>query len=86
VDGKVGTGQAAPSSPLLKVLAPVQVQIGIAPPITPDFAGLTPGFFGLYQVNVVIPANLPANIYPLHVSVKSIASNSQNIQVKALNP
>ena len=50
VDGKLDAGQPAPSAPLLRVLAPVDVQIGTSPAITPDFAGLTPGFYGLYQV------------------------------------
>ncbi|MGA2270838.1 MAG: metallophosphoesterase [Bryobacteraceae bacterium] len=86
VDGKIGAGQAAPSSPLLGVLAPVQVQIGATTPITPDFAGLAPGFVGVYQVNVAVPQDLPAMVYPLRVSVKGIASNSQNIQVQSRNP
>ena len=27
--------------------------------LTPFFAGLAPGFIGLYQLNVILPANLP---------------------------
>jgi uncharacterized protein (TIGR03437 family) len=71
---------------LLKVLAPVEVQIGATTPITPDFAGLTPGFVGLYQVNVHIPLDLPPMAYLLRVSEKGIASNSQIIQVQSRTP
>jgi uncharacterized protein (TIGR03437 family) len=85
VNGILAAGQAAPASPLLRVLAPVVVQIGTTQ-ITPDFAGLTPGFVGVYQVNVVVPQNLPAKTYPLQVSIKGNTSNSQNIQVQARNP
>jgi uncharacterized protein (TIGR03437 family) len=86
VDGKIAAGQAAPLSPLLRVLAPVVVQIGATTPITPDFAGLTPGFVGLYQVNVPIPLDLPPMAYLLRVSEKGIASNSQIIQVQSRTP
>jgi uncharacterized protein (TIGR03437 family) len=86
VNGKLAAGQAAPSSPLLSVLAPVVVQIGDTTQVTPDFAGLTPGFVGVYQVNVKVPLNLPPKIYPLRVTVKGNVSNSQNIQVQARIP
>jgi uncharacterized protein (TIGR03437 family) len=86
VDGAIAAGQAAPVSPLLRVLAPVEVQIGATTPITPDFAGLTPGFVGLYQVNVRIPLDLPPMAYLLRVSEKGIASNSQIIQVQSRTP
>jgi uncharacterized protein (TIGR03437 family) len=86
VDGKIGTGQAAPSSPLLHVVAPVVVQIGDTMQLAPDFAGLTPGLVGVYQVNVAVPVNTPPKTYPLRVSVKGNASNTQNIQVQGRNP
>jgi uncharacterized protein (TIGR03437 family) len=86
VDGTIAAGQAAPVSPLLRVVAPVVVQIGATTPITPDFAGLTPGFVGLYQVNVHIPLDLPPMAYLLRVSEKGIASNSQIIQVQSRTP
>ena len=86
VDGKLDAGQPAPSAPLLRVLAPVDVQIGNSTDVTPDFVGLTPGFFGLYQVNIKVPQNLAAQIYPLSVSVKGKSSNSQSLQVQLRNP
>jgi uncharacterized protein (TIGR03437 family) len=86
VDGIIGAGQAAPLSPLLRVLAPVQVQIGATTPITPSFAGLTPGLVGVYQVNVAVSQDLPAAVYSLSVSEKGIFSNSQMIPVQSLNP
>jgi uncharacterized protein (TIGR03437 family) len=85
VDGKLAAGQAAPSTPLLHVLAPVVVQIGTAQ-VAPDFAGLAPGYVGLYQVNVLVPQNLAAKTYPLQVMVKGNVSNSLNIPVQPRNP
>src|ERR1035437_1381976 len=86
VDGIIGAGQAGLLSPLLRVLAPVQVRIGATMPITPGFAGLTPGLVGVYQVNVAVPQDLPAAVYSLSVSEKGIFSNSQMIPVQSLNP
>ena len=86
VDGKIGSGQAAPASPLLRALAPVVVQIGDTMQVAPDFAGLTPGFVGVYQVNVVVPQNLQPKVYPVRVSVKGVFSNSQNVPVQNRNP
>jgi uncharacterized protein (TIGR03437 family) len=86
VDGKIGAGQAAPLSPLLRVLAPVEVQTGATVPITPSFAGFAPGFVGVYQVNVAFPQDLPAIAYLLRVSEKGIAGISQIIQVQSRNP
>jgi uncharacterized protein (TIGR03437 family) len=85
VDGRISTGQPAPSSPLLRVVGAVQVQIGDLS-ITPDFAGLTPGLVGVYQVNVVVPQSLPTKVYPLRVSEKGNFSNPQNIQLLGHNP
>ena len=45
------------------------------------FAGLTPGFIGLSQVNLKIPS-LPAGTYPLVVSVDGQPSNAAMITVK----
>ena len=81
VDGPIGDGTASPSSPLLHVSAPVSVQMGDVS-LTPLFAGLTPGLAGVYQVNVVVPADLPSRVYTLRVVAKGNSSNVMNVQVQ----
>jgi len=66
------SGTAASSDPLSRVLDPVQVRVGgiIVPAI---FAGLAPGFVGMYQVNFQIPFNAPiGNFIPLAVTVANL--------------
>jgi uncharacterized protein (TIGR03437 family) len=50
-------GNGTPSSPYEYAVAPVTVTIG-GVPATVLFAGLTPGYVGLYQVNVMMPAGV----------------------------
>ena len=58
VNPPVNTGLASPLSPLSRTLNDVQVIVGgIAANVT--FAGLAPGFSGLYQINAVVPAGAP---------------------------
>ncbi len=49
-DGAAGSGQTTSNA--------VTVRAGTST-LTPEFAGLAPGFVGLYQVNVRLPATLP---------------------------
>jgi adhesin/invasin len=62
------------------VTASVTATIG-GTPATVQFAGLAPGYAGLYQVNVVVP-QLAAGDYPLQLSVAGIASNSATVSVR----
>lgn len=58
-----------PSSPLSMTVAPVTVTIG-GVPAQVLFAGLTPGFVGLYQVNLILPPGIPpGNASPVTLSV-----------------
>ena len=81
VDGPIASGSAAPVTPLLRVAVPVEVAIGDVT-IPASFAGLSPGFVGLYQVNVVVPMDLPAKVYTLRVSTIGSTSTPVNIQVQ----
>ena len=49
------TGSPAPSSPPAMTVNSVKVNIG-GLAVTVQFAGLTPGFVRLYQINAVVPA------------------------------
>lgn len=59
------TGQAAPSSPLAYVPGSNLVKFGASTPFSdtvsqiPLYVGASPGYVGLYQINVVIPNNAP---------------------------
>jgi uncharacterized protein (TIGR03437 family) len=78
----VRSGEAAPTSPLAKVVTPVTVTIG-GQPATVQFAGLTPGYAGLYQVNVQIPSGVtPGSAVPLVISQDSIPSNAVTLALR----
>lgn len=47
-----------------------------------SFIGLTPGFVGLVQANIVVPPTMAAGTYPLVVSIGGEASNAGNVYVK----
>jgi len=49
---------------------------------TPSFAGLAPGFQGLYQINVRVPEGLPAGSIPLIVTSGTSYSNEVRIAVQ----
>jgi uncharacterized protein (TIGR03437 family) len=78
----VRSGEAAPSSPLAKVVTPVTVAIGGQPGAV-QFAGLTPGYVGLYQVNVQIPGGItPGPSVPLVISQDGVPSNTVTLAVR----
>src|ERR1035437_7491602 len=53
-----------------------------ATPVTPSYSGLAPGFVGLYQVNVQIPAGLPSGTLPLVITSGNAFSNEVKIAVQ----
>ena len=46
------------------------------------FSGLTPGSIGLYQIDVVIPANAPSGLQPVVISENGISSQPANLPVE----
>ncbi|MCU1235083.1 MAG: hypothetical protein JWP63_3050, partial [Candidatus Solibacter sp.] len=51
-------------------------------PLLPAYSGLAPGFVGLYQIDVQIPAGLPAGRLPLIVTSGQTYSNEVKITVR----
>jgi uncharacterized protein (TIGR03437 family) len=80
LDNPVGTGAAAPTSSLSRATLPVRVTIGNFDTAV-QFLGLTPGFIGLAQANLVIP-NLSPGQYPIVIGIGGIASNPATIFVQ----
>lgn len=83
------TGAAVALSPLSYAQAPVTATFAAIGPIgagiTKDalFGGLTPGFVGLYQVNVVIPEGVPRNSdVSLRVNIGGQQSNQVFIAIQ----
>jgi adhesin/invasin len=74
-------GVAAPSSPLSLITAQVQVTIGgKASQVT--YQGVAPGFAGLAQLNVIVPAGLTPGDQPVFVTMDGVPSNVGLITVR----
>lgn len=83
VNPTVALGAAAPlAGPLSRTVNPVTVRIaGVA--VTPQFAGLAPGFPGLYQINVPVPAGIAAgDAVPVTLEVAGQTSKPVTIVVR----
>ena len=72
------SGFAAPASPPAQTSIRPQVTIG-GQPATVVFAGLAPGFAGLYQVNVQVPAGIPPGIQNVTLTINGLISNAVQI-------
>jgi len=72
----VPTGQPAPFSPLSWTVDPATVKIN-AQEVQVGFCGLAPGWAGLYQINVQVPANTQAGLQIMQVQVGRTAGSSQ---------
>jgi len=79
----VPSGQGAPSTePLARVTSQVTATVGGQPAVV-HFAGLTPGFVGLYQVNVQIPEGVqPGSAVPLVLTQNGVPSNTVTLAIK----
>ena len=79
----VPSGEFSPSSPLATTVTPVTPVTatvdGLDAPVL--FGGLAPGFVGLYQVNVQIPAGVSSREIELVLTQQGVASNTVTIFV-----
>jgi adhesin/invasin len=74
-------GTPTPNAPLTNITSSKSAKIGNSDAVV-SFAGLTPGFIGLVQFNIVVPAGLAPGTYPLTVTIDGQTSNTGNIVVK----
>lgn len=83
VDPPVPLGAAAPlSGPLSRTTNAVRVRIGGVAAV-PQFAGLAPGFPGLYQINVAVPAGIaPGDAVEVVLEVAGQSSNPVTLPVR----
>ena len=64
----VEAGLASPANPLAVVVAPATVTLG-GVALQVAYAGLAPGPVGVYQINVVVPRNVPTGLtVPLNIT------------------
>ena len=81
VDNPPPTGEPAPVSPLARTFAQPTVTIG-GRPAAVTFSGLAPGFSGLYQVNVTVPADTPTGVQPLVLTLNAIPAKTVSLPVR----
>jgi uncharacterized protein (TIGR03437 family) len=78
VDGQAAL--ATQVNPLPTVVFGESLFVGSGVNATPQYAGLTPGLVGLYQINVLVPAGTPlGNAVPIYLNQNGVTSNLVNI-------
>jgi len=78
-----GLGATAAQGSLQVVTSGVSVAIGPAVPVKASFAGLAPGFTGLYQINLQIPpGTAPGSAIALSVQEAGETSNTVQVAVQ----
>ncbi|HYO82159.1 MAG TPA: S8 family serine peptidase, partial [Bryobacteraceae bacterium] len=81
VENQPASGAPGPSNPLARTRVAPQVTIAGRPaPVL--FSGLAPGFVGLYQINVVVPEDVPAGLHPVVVTADGNASRPSTLVVR----
>ncbi|MGA2329314.1 MAG: hypothetical protein ABSH05_23885 [Bryobacteraceae bacterium] len=80
VGGVVTTGDVPPMPPPETVVKP-EVRID-GQPLVPDWAGLAPGWVGLYAVNVKLPSDVSAGTHQLQIAMSGAVSNTVTFSVR----
>ena len=76
----VPSGEAAPSDPLAKVQADVEVTVD-GQPAQVSFAGLTPGGVGLYQINFTVPQGVKTGKLDVVITEDGVPANATKLIV-----
>ncbi len=84
----LATGAASPAAePLARIVPTPTVYFGAGltggVPAAPFYAGLTPNFVGLFQINVIVPGNAPrGDRVPLRVEGPGYSSNTVELAIE----
>ncbi len=82
VDAAIDVTAPAPSNPLARVKGRTTVSVGNLSAQV-DFAGLAPGFSGLYQVNFRVPPGAPVgSAVPIILTVEGADSNTVTMAIQ----
>lgn len=81
VEPRTETGEAAPGFVLSRTTLQPTIRLG-GRVLSPLFSGLAPLFAGLYQVNFVIPVDLPPGAYEVQIEIDGRLSNLVRIDVE----
>jgi uncharacterized protein (TIGR03437 family) len=82
VSNQPADGAASPAGKTLATIK-AQIQVGINLNFAvPSFAGLAPGFVGLYQVDIQVPPGVSGGTVPVTVSVNGVNALSVEIAVQ----
>jgi uncharacterized protein (TIGR03437 family) len=81
VSNRPGLGSASPVDPLATTVATPSVTVGGVAALV-SFSGLAPGYVGLYQINVQVPAGAPTGPdIPILLTIGGVASNTATIAI-----
>ena len=81
VNNQPASGAASPAAPPATASADVRVTLGGVPSEVP-FAGLAPGFAGVYQLNFLGPAGAASGSQVLAVSANGVAAPDVHVDVR----
>lgn len=77
----VASGTVAPSAPPLAQTTFTPTVLIANQPAAVSYSGLAPGFIGLYQINVIVPASVPNGYQPIQLNIGGYASNTAQMVV-----